>query len=72
MAERETKSVGKVGKGRLEEKQRRITESKKSEKKVMFKLSEESMEKEERRRVTEVCREVLDSELKKLEEGRWK
>jgi len=38
----------------------------------MFKLSEESMEQEERRRVTEVCREVLDSELKKLEEDRGK
>jgi len=38
MARRKMKSVGKVGKGRLEEKQRRITKGKETEKKVKFKL----------------------------------
>jgi len=36
----------------------------------MFKLSEESLEKEEKRRVTEVCREIIGIELKGLEEER--
>jgi len=36
----------------------------------MFKLSEESLEKEEKRRVTEICREIIGIELKELEEER--
>jgi len=70
MAGREMKSVGKVGKRRLEEKQRKIIEEKDTKKKVMFRLSEESLEKEERKRIREICKDMLDDELKGLEEGR--
>jgi len=41
-----------------------MTERKEQEKKVMFKLSEESLEKEEKRRVTKVYREIIGIELK--------
>jgi len=36
----------------------------------MFKFNEESLEKEEKRRVTEICREIIEIELKDLEEER--
>jgi len=46
------KSVGKIGK--IEKKQRRIIEGKDMEKKVMFRLTEESLEKEKRKRIREI------------------
>jgi len=38
----------------------------------MFKLSEESLEKEEKRRITEVCSEMIEIELRALEEEKKK
>jgi len=71
MAGREGKNVGKAGRLSSEEKQRRITlEGKEGGKKIMFKLSEERLEKEEKRRITEVCKEILGTELRGLEEER--
>jgi len=68
MVGKEGKSVGKAGRLISEEKQRRITLE--GGKKIMFKLSEERSEKEEKRRITEVCKEIMGTELRGLEEER--
>jgi len=53
----------------LKEKQRRLTEEgKEGRKKVIFQLSEERLEKEEKRRVTEICKRIIGGELKRMEE----
>jgi len=71
MASRETKKVGKVGRPSVEEKQKRLTEEgKEGGKKVIFQLSEERLEKEEKKRVTEICKEIIGSELNRWEEKR--
>jgi len=75
MAGKKGKSVGKSDRASTEDKQRRLTlEGKegKEGKKVMFKLSEESLEKEEKRRITEDCSEIIEIELRVLEEERKK
>jgi len=38
----------------------------------MFKLSEESLEKEEKRKITKICNEMIGIELRALEEKRRK
>jgi len=71
MTGKEGKGVGKAGRLSLEDKQRRLTsEGKEGGKKVMLRLSEERLEKEEKRRVTEVCNEIIGIELRELEEER--
>jgi len=69
MARKEGKSVGKAGRLSAEDKQRRLTiEEKEGGKRVKFMLSEERLEKEEKRKIAEVCNEVIGIELNKLEE----
>jgi len=73
MAGKEGKSVSKVGRPSAEDKQRKLTlEGKegKEGKRVMFRLSEESVEKEEKRRIAEVCKEIIGAELRTLVEER--
>jgi len=41
-------------------------------KKIMFKLSKESLEKEKKRKIIEVCSEMIKIELRSLEEERKK
>jgi len=75
MAGKEGKSVGKVGRPSAEDKQRKLTlEGKegKEGKKVKFRLSEESMEKEEKRKIVEVCKDIIEIELRTLVEERKK
>jgi len=73
MAGRNGKGTGKVGRPSLEEKQRKLTtENKEGGKKVVFKLSEERLEKEEKARVIEICNEVIVRELKGWEEEKRK
>jgi len=68
MASRETKKVGKVERSNLEKKQKWLTEEgKEGEKKVTFHLSEERLEKKDKRRVTEICEVIIGEELNKLE-----
>jgi len=60
MAGREAKNIGKMGRPSLEEKQRMLQKWRETtRKKVLFKLSEERLEKEERRRMTEICSEII-------------
>jgi len=64
-----SEKYGKVGRLSLENKQRKLTtEGKEGGKEVVFKLSEERLEKEEKMRMTEVCNEIIEKELKGLEE----
>jgi len=73
MAGRNGKGAGKVGRPSLEERQRKLTtEGKEGGKKVVFKLSEERLEKEEKERLTEICNEVIVRELKGWEEEKRK
>jgi len=81
MAGREGKNVGKVGRPSVEDKQRKLTvEGKegKEGKKVKFRLSEEKMEKEEKRKIAEVCKDIIEIEVRALiearkkEEGEWR
>jgi len=62
MAGKEGRSVGKVGRPSVEDKQRKLTlEGKegKEGKRVMFRLSEEDIEKEEKKRIAEVCKDIF-------------
>jgi len=68
MAGKEGKSIGKVGRPSVEDKQRKLTLEDKEGKRVMFRLSEESIEKEEKKRITEVCKDIIGIELRALEE----
>jgi len=45
-----------------------MTKGKEEGKKVIFKLSEEKLEKEEKIRVINVCNEIIEKELKELKE----
>jgi len=70
MVGKEEKGVGKTGRLSLEDKQRRLTsEGKKGVKKVMFRLSEEKLEKR-RKKKSNRGNEIIGIELKKLEEKR--
>jgi len=69
MAGKEGKSVSKSGRLNAEGKQRRLTlEGKEGGKKITFKLSEEKLKKEKKKRPSEVCSEIISIELKELEE----
>jgi len=71
MVGKEGKSVGKAGRLNVEDKQRRLTiEGNEGGKKVKFMLSEERLEKEEKRKISEVCSEIIGVELNELEEER--
>jgi len=75
MAGKEGKGIGKVGRPSGDVKQRRLTvEGKegKEGKKVTFKLSEENMDKEEKKRISEICKKIVGVELGVLEEERKK
>jgi len=79
MARKEGKSVGKIVGLSAEDKQRKITlkgKEGKEGKRIMFRfrLSVESVEKEkrEKRRITEVCRDMIGLELRALKEERKK
>jgi len=55
----------------VEDKQRKLTTKGKDRgKKVVFRLSEEKLEKKKRMRVTEICNEIIGKEIKGLEEER--
>jgi len=69
MAGKEAKTARKIGRPSLEEKQRKLeTEGKDVGKKVMFKLSDEKLEKEERRRM-EICSKMKRKRIKRIGRG---
>jgi len=71
MAGKEGKSASKLSKLSAEDKQRKLSlEGKEGSKKVSFKLSEEKLEKEEKKRISEICSEIVGIEIKNLEEER--
>jgi len=66
-----TSGVGKVGRPRQEERQRKlVTEGKVGEKKVTFRLEEEVLGKKESEKWKEECREIIGEEVRGLKKER--
>jgi len=66
-----TSGVGKIGRPRQEERQRKlITDGKIGEKKVTFRLEEEVSGRKEREKWKEECREIIGEEVRGGEGGK--